>query len=321
MELNTINDVLSLLTQNKEWKERYAGYIRFLSQEQPKRFKKPEGLSVYSSVSRHKGETYDLRFDGQSVGEIASRPEEVRLFPRETANKKYFKDEYSELQISDGVDWHSTEAKKFRRFFRDKAKKSTDIKLKSPEHRVENRLLREFNKRTRAENKALTNIQPIKLNDCYFQMPTPIKASDHKQGPQYSKQYGGGIDIMERTSGRICVMEVKDENESESQADAMKQALSYATFIAALLRGKSGQEWWDFFMGRKKGVSHPMPEQLNIDVVTAMPIGETERIENAIIELKELNTIFHCHSLFYDDEEFKSGKFVFSGTYPRRLKQ
>jgi hypothetical protein len=320
MEINEIIETtLDLLSKNTEWEERYAKYIKYLKDKQPKRFIKPEGLSVYSSVSGYKGETYDLRFDGQSVGLVVSRPNEILLYPRDEANEKYFGFKIGKKC----VDWHSPEATKFRRFFRDRANGSLDIKLKSPEHRVENCLLKEFAKRTRKEGKELTNIQPIKLNDCFFQMPTPLKASDHN--PTYAKQYGGGIDILSRIKidgeSRICVMEVKDENkESESQADAMEQALSYATFVAKLLRSKSGQLWWDFFMGRES-VSRQIPSNLNIDVITIMPTGETEEFANIIFDVPQLATKFHCHSLYYDNEAFAGGKFIFSGSFPKHLNQ
>lgn len=319
MNKDVIETTLQLLSNYPEWEERYVGYIKGLVNKHPKRFRKPEGLSVYSSVSRHKGETYDLRFDGQSVGEISSTPNEVLLYPRENANEKYF----GFILKKKGFDWvTSNEAKMFRRFFRDKAKEANDIKLKSPEHRVENRLLNEFAKRTKAEEKALTGIQPIKLNDCFFQLPTPIKASEHD--PQYAKQFGGGIDILSRVKrldriSRLCVMEVKDENlPSESQSDAMEQALTYATFIAKLLRSKSGQKWWDFFMNRESK-SRPIPSSLEIDVVTIMPVGCTAEFVDEIIPVPSLNTNFHCHSLYYDNNEFAKGKFVFSGTYPKLL--
>jgi hypothetical protein len=114
-------------------------------------------------------------------------------------------------------------------------------------------------------------------------------------------------------------MEVKDENQpSESQSDAMEQALTYATFIAKLLRSKSGQKWWDFFMNRDS-TSNPIPNPLEIDVVTIMPVGSTAEFVDEIIPVPSHNTFFHCHSLYYDKEEFAKGKFVFSGTYPKLL--
>ena len=319
MNKGIIETTMQLLSNNPEWEKRYAGYIKRLVNKQPKEFNKPKGLSVYTSISNHKENIYDLRFDGQSVGKIVSTPDKILLKPEENTNEKYF----GFILKKEKVNWkNSSEAKSFRKFFRDKAKEANEIKLKSPEHRVENRLLEEFAKRTKAEGKALTGIQPITLNGCFFQLPTPIKASEHN--PEYAKQYGGGIDILSRVkrldkTSRLCVMEIKDENKpSESQSDAMEQALIYATFVAKLLRSKSGQEWWDFLMNRDS-TSRPLPSSLEIDVVTIMPVGSTAEFVDEIIPIPSLGTNFHCHSLYYDDMEFAKGKFVFSGTYSNLL--
>lgn len=315
MNRDVIQKTLDLLYENPEWEDRYAGYAKFIPLKIPKAFKKPQGLSVYSSVSDYKQNAYSLRFDGQTVAMIYNQidSKKVLLEIKEEANKKYFGLVLSKEK--EKIDWNvDPKAKLFRRFFRDKAKED-DVKIKSQEHRVENRLLKEFANKTRAENKAFTNIQPITLNGCFFQMPTPIKASTH--APGYSQKNGGGIDIMARTGGKICVMEVKDENKaSESQVAAMEQALTYATFIARLLRSKSGQIWWNFFMGRDTDI-RPVDRDIEIEVVTIMPAGNTEEYVGNI-ELPELSTIFHCHTLYYDDEQFKNGKFEFSGTFCNR---
>ena len=163
-------------------------------------------------------------------------------------------------------------------------------------------------------------------------MPTPLKASTHN--PTYSER-GGGIDILARIKplkgiSRICVMEVKDENKpAESQATAMSQAVTYAVFIAYLLRSKSCQHWWDFFMENllkatkeKDGTTrNEMPKPLHIDVVTIMPQGTTEEFCDKDIPLEGLDTTLHCHSLYYDGEVFqKDETFIFSGTYPNQLR-
>ena len=314
--------VLNLLENTNEWENRYEGYILEIARSMNKgvgKPRKPEGLSMYSSVSRRKGKTFDLRFDGQSVAEVISNKDGVTLYPREKANSDYFG-----LKTTK-TNWLSPEASRFRKFFRDKAKEITDARIKSPEHRVENRLLKEFSKRTRKEQKALCNVQPVKLYDCFFQMPTPLKASDHD--PDYSKSNGGGIDILARVISsngehRLCVMEVKDENvSSESLYDAMTQAVTYATFIAKLLRSKSGQKWWDFLMNRQHGKSKPIPLHLNIDVVTIMPKGNTPEFCNKELEIAGCMTTLHCHSLYYDNDSFDNGVFDFSGTYINQLKK
>lgn len=340
MEINQIiQSTIDRLSENKEWEERFQKYIQNIAinhQKKRKRsFRKPEGLSLYSSVSS-KGKSYDLRFKGQSVATVKeTAAEKVKLRPESVANQKYFGLDLRKKV----VDWVSTEASNFRSFFKKESLKFTaehpeaDRKYpKSKEHRVENCLLREFSKQLGKE-KALCYIQPIKLYNLFFQMPTPLKASTHN--PTYSER-GGGIDILARIKplkgiSRICVMEVKDENKpAESQATAMSQAVTYAVFIAYLLRSKSGQHWWNFFMERSltetKGkdvtTRNKVPKSLDIDVVTIMPQGTTEEFCDKHILLDELDTTLHCHSLYYDKELFqKNETFIFSGTYPNQLRK
>ena len=340
MKINQIiQSTIDRLSENKKWEERFQGYIQNIAindQKIGKRsFRKPDGLSLYSSVGS-KGKSYDLRFRGQSVATVKeTAAEKVKLSPKSHANQKYFQFDLCKEE----VDWDSTEASNFRSFFKKESLKFTAEhpeadrkKTKSEEHRVENCLLREFSKQLGKE-KALCYIQPIKLYNLFFQMPTPLKASTHN--PTYSER-GGGIDILARIkplngTSRICVMEVKDENKpAESQATAMAQAVTYAVFIAYLLRSKSGQHWWDFFMGRPltatKGkdvtTRNKVPKSLDIDVVTIMPQGTTEEFCDKHILLDELDTTLHCHSLYYDDKVFqKDETFIFSGTYPNQLRK
>ena len=340
MEINQIiQSTIDRLSENKKWEERFQGYIHNIvinHQKKRKRsFRKPEGLSLYSSVGSN-GKSYDLRFRGQSVATVKeTAAEKVKLSPKSDANQKYFGLDLRKKV----VDWDSTEASNFRSFFKKESLKFTAEhpeadrkKTKSEEHRVENCLLREFSKQLGKE-KALCYIQPIKLYNLFFQMPTPLKASTHN--PTYSER-GGGIDILARIKplkgiSRICVMEVKDENKpAESQATAMAQAVTYAVFIAYLLRSKSGQHWWNFFMERSltetKGkdvtTRNKVPKPLHIDVVTIMPQGTTEEFCNKHILLDELDTTLHCHSLYYDKEVFqKNETFIFSGTYPNQLRK
>jgi len=345
MEINQIiqstMDSLSKREDWEEWEERFEGYIQNIATNTQKianrSFRKPEGLSLYSSVGR-KGKSYDLRFRGQSVADVVETVDgKVELRLKMEAYNQYFD---KKLESDESVSWYSTKANEFRSRFKEESRKFTSGKtstdrIKSKEHRVENCILREFSKRTR-EEKALCNIQPIKLYNMFFQMPTPLKASRHS--PQHSKK-GGGIDILARIKpiggkSRICVMEVKDENKpKESQAAAMSQAVTYAVFIARLLRSKSGQHWWDFFMGRTLRAENQngtiqipvikrMPISLDIDVVTIMPNGSTEEYCNIDIPLEGLDTTLHCHSLYYDNDAFqKDETFFFSGTYPKQLRK
>ena len=58
-------------------------------------------------------------------------------------------------------------------------------------------------------------------------------------------------------------------------------------------------------------------KELEIDVVTIMPKGDTEEFLGDI-DLPELATTFHCHTLYYDDDQFKKGEFEFSGSFCKK---
>lgn len=242
-----------------------------------KKFRIPSPLNIYSSISRVEKCTkyttsYDLRYQGQSIGEITVKNGEVYLNTKgkKEKNSKYFK--YYQTWDSNEVKWDSVDAKNFRKHFKSNVKSSSH----SPEHKIEQFLLSEFSKRTRASGKKLCSIQPVRLGNLFFQMPTPIKASDHNKEIEYSKQYGGGIDILARikdesNNSKLAVMELKDENNnSEPQKEVMWQALAYATFIAYLLRSKSGTFWWEKVFGFKEG-SLLKDETVEIIVATIMP--------------------------------------------------
>lgn len=303
-----------LLAEKDEWKMRYKNYLEDIfqnSEKASKGFRKPYGLSVYSTVSDRKKPKYYLRFNGQNVGLVFKEEEKITL--------QILKNEIIDLKPNK-YDWYGKDATYFRSFFK---KLSEDTKTKSPEHTVESWLLKEFRKRN-SQFKALCYIQPVLLHEQFFQMPTPIKASTH--APEYANQYGGGIDILARVvkrneQHRLCVMEIKDENtNSESQRKAMEQAVTYATFISTLL--SEDKEWWEFFSGHKQKTGRSHLNKNNIDVVTIMPSTTEERETfEGEVEVDNTEIKLHCYSLYYDKNEFITNKrFIFSGSYPETLK-
>lgn len=311
-----------LFAENAKWIQRYIGYAEDIEKNSGK-WGKPKAnvkrpIFRYSTVGGRNQRKYDLRFHGQSIGAIyVNRNGVVFLTGKNKTNKEYFGSHVPELPENNGVEWHDPQATDFRKSFQDLD--SSDVSVKSPEHQLENRLLAEFSKGS-SRDKALLNIQPVRLYDCFFQMPTPISASGKEI--VYVEERGGGIDILARCthqdgSVHLCIMEVKDENKpSEPQAKAMEQALSYAVFIASLLHNpETGAAWWKLF-----GFNRALPTTLDIDVVTIMPQGDTPEFLDPI-SLPELNTILHPSTLYYNSEEYIKGKFVFSGTFQALLKK
>jgi hypothetical protein len=323
-KLKVISDVSRLLQTNTEWQKRYQGYIEEISERQKlhKEIRKPIGLSLYTSVNNRDRKSFDLRFQGQAVAKIRKRvigPKKGwRLIPQ-TTKKDYFKkygytdSESSEVQLQN--------ASSFRSFFAKLARKHIVVKTKSPEHECESKLLKEFAKKD-SKNKALCNITPVTLYDCFFQMPTPLTASNHHEPTKYSAENGGGIDILARVkysprTSRLCVIEVKDENKpSEPQSKVMEQALAYAVFIATLIQDKQcGQKWWDFFMGRKDK-SKPVPEHIDLFVVTAMPPSKDGSRDNDFKgEISIDNVTYHCYPLYFKEVD---RKFSFSGDFTEK---
>ncbi|MBD5170724.1 MAG: hypothetical protein HDT07_01770 [Bacteroidales bacterium] len=324
--INIVNKTLDLLNANDEWNKRYADYLSDIwvnSCKSKKGFHKPVGLSVYTTLGTRNEKKYYLRFKGQNVGEVfVGKADKTSLRSLVKESKRHDIKDCPILEGDEPVEWDSSKATEFRKFFSDLP---LNTRTKSNEHYVENMLLKEFRKRHRDE-KALPNIQPVLLHGNFFQMPTPLKASSHK--PEYAKQKGGGIDIMARMitkSGRrrLCVIEVKDENkESESQEAAMSQAVTYATFIACLL--EQNPDFMEFFMGHAfKHDNLPSTlDKYDIEVITIMPAGDSTEFVNEVVEIPGTQFKLHCHSLYYDKSKFdKSNLFDFTGTLLEEIKQ
>jgi hypothetical protein len=296
-----VNEINILLSDNiLEWERRYDGYLKLIKEKEEiyrsKKFRVIYPLSLYTSISRIENFEYDIRFCGQSIATVTVNDDVlVSTKGKDPNNKKYF---HVDISLENKKTWRDRKASEFRGKFTKELRNI--VKLNSPEHNVENVLLEEFAK-TGSVDKTLCNIQPIKLCGAFFQMPTPLSAS--KEPINYSAHNrGGGIDILARVTHnikdvRICVMEIKDENKKgESPQKVMEQAVAYATFVARLLRSKSGNDWYKMFGFRKS-----IPKNLEIDVAIVMPFDEDrnenfEKIEK--IKVSE-NTYLNLYSLYY----------------------
>jgi hypothetical protein len=298
----TVSTVKSLLEANKEWEDRYSSYTDQIKKKSIKLkkgrslFHEWKPLFVYTSISTTKGKIeYDLRFLGQSVATIKiNKDNKILITSKDNENNKYF--DISKT-IKD-AEWSGDDTRIFCKQFAEARKKGKEPK--SHEHRVENELLVEFSK-TKKTGKKLRNIQPVKLFGMFFQMRTPLAASGGEI--KYAEKSGGGIDILSRVKHKnnkthLCIMELKDENTAkEPPTKAMRQAVAYATFIASLLRSKSGNEWYKLF-----GFAKEVPDKLDIDVVIVMPKDKTRNeVFGNTIEVSEKTTL-HLYSLYFTDD-------------------
>ena len=302
----TINDTIHLLEINSEWKKRYAEYAKDILQNLDyiksvrKTFREWSPLYLYLNFTNakraKKSIKFELRFMGQTVADLVFN-KGLKLNTRKYNhnNSKYF----GCIIVLAGVDWDGSEAREFRSYFKNL---KTVSNKSNEEHRIESLLLSEFSK---TRNKALTHIQPVKIKNIRFPMPTPLSACNHKT-VKYSGIYGGGIDIFARTGSggyntNLCIMEVKDENiKREPPKDAVKQAVIYSTFILALLRSSCGQIWWKLF-----GFGGKIPKKLVVFATCMMPSNGNNDYSFEGMELIVGNDVIRLHYGYFTEESNK----------------
>lgn len=307
----TIEKVQYLLKENTEWKERYRGYIDEINSSAPlfekarRQFRPLVAFQLYMPLSmatrnrdlknEPQNTYFDLRFRGQSVATIIVnnyKNKTVTLRIKETnaiyetlssagmvKEEKYLRELFKGSESKSEYDWHSTEAKNFRKIYTEldaELKANNNIYLSGqPEHGMEDALLKNFSKKS-SNGKEISYIRPVTMLEkhIYFQMPTPIAASSIVKGIDnlgYSNEYGGGIDILARmgigSGTKLAALELKYKNQSsEPPEKAICQAIAYATFLRELLRCDCGQDWWRFF-----GFGGNIPNALDIKAVIVMP--------------------------------------------------
>ena len=301
-----------LKANESKWVDRFTEYISKSVKNvdsivaKRKKFHKWGNLSVYFTIGRAKDDSssFDLRYQGQSVGEIrVHKNGEIILAISETqfknnTNEKYLVGYPKDICAAGTYKWDSKEAAAFRKYFKNNPGKSGH-----PEHKYENLLLKELSSDSSAE-KSLTGIQPVTIGtktDLFFQMPTPLTASG--SDIVYSDGHGG-IDILARRNGRLTVLELKDEfNENEGPDKVITQAIAYATFIVELCNTKARDDFWKLcgFNNIPTGketinVSILMPE--GKEVVNPEFAGEVLSVPGSDMKL-ELNYIF------FDKEKVK----------------
>lgn len=336
------SDVTEILEDHAEPKglqsKRIKSYHALIANNEPhiiglrKKFRALEPIFVYLSVNKvmkaGAGKaTFDLRYEGQSIAELSVEEKESIDYAKDkeygiwlkisekmaNTNKRDFGFSREDASAVCGrFDWSDEDAKKFRKYFSNKPPRASTAAIENREHKFESEILTDMLK-VSSLGKKLLNVQPVLLCGARFQMPTPINASKVKVGRiEYSRQYGGGIDIMAHAGNggntKLCVIEEKDGNtSSEPPQVAMKQAIAYATFIRELLRSTNGGDWWRLF-----GFQSVLPEKLTIFTVVAMPKGKKDEVyPGEIIDVGE-NDKFVLHYIYIDG---KTGQ-PLSATFP-----
>jgi hypothetical protein len=252
-------------------------------------------LNVSSAKNANSSVQFELRYLGQTVAKLIRNKKTPPILSTtgfDNLNRDYFG-----CKISLKDDWTGEESLKFRRFFKTREDKSGNGAKRNEEHRLQSMLLTEFSK---AKDKTILGIKPVTICGVRFPMPTPLSASNHTH-ISYSEVHGGGIDILARIgtggkSTRICIMELKDENNSkEPPLDVMKQAIVYTTFIHELLRSNTGPSWWTLF-----GFKQSIPEHLELFAACVMPSGKSNvRFDDICLDVG--NDKIKLGQLYFDD--------------------
>ena len=307
-----------LLRENK-WVEQYKTYaevmtenLKFIS-DKKSNFNEWAPLYFYITTTKAKESktklTLDVRYKGQNVAILkCDDNDRVTLSTKGFDNKnlRHFK---CDIQL-DNEEW--TKATAFRKFFRDIEFKKTHKKESS----IESLLLTEFSKT--GGSKLIRGIQPVKFGGkIRFAMPTPLSASDYDNLTFAPNALGGGIDILTRVgkSGsdvRLCIIEVKDTNETkEPPIAALQQAVEYTIFIRELLRSDAGPLWWKLFGFSGK---IPAPGKLTLYSACAMPTLDPKPDDESFKEmhLDIDGDMIECHYIYFslsdDENSFESIK-------------
>lgn len=270
-----------LIESEEEWIARYKKYIKKINdnreqlKEARNKFIVPKPFKLYMPISKAMNSVFNLRFCGQDVADlkINTDNEVVIRFNKKAKNifelmssedKKYFENLEDKF-----YPWTGEEANRFRKIVK---AFPTEKLCGQPEHKLESDLLDNYLQKS-SQGKEILNIQPITMlkGSGFFQMPTPLKASNAKDGIiEYSAEKGGGIDILARIGSgntHLAIIELKDKYEkNEPPEKAICQAIAYATFIRELLRSESGEKWWEFFR-----FGGDIPRSLKLFAIISMP--------------------------------------------------
>ncbi|MCD6397231.1 MAG: hypothetical protein J7L71_06800, partial [Spirochaetaceae bacterium] len=243
---------------------------------------------------------FELRYLGQTVSKLVYR--NGPYLTTKKFEKKNKRDFDCEIEL-DSVPWDSPPAKEFRSFFKNAGKRiNSNDNTGNEEHRFESLFLTEFSKKG---NKALSYIQPVKIGNIRFPMPTPLSASNHKK-TKYSNFHGGGIDLFCRfgkggVNAKMLVIELKDENDKkEPPLDAIRQAVTYATFLRELLRSNAGADWWKL-MGR----NNALPDKLTIYAACLMPSNENNDYSFQNNEYSIGEDTIKLHYMYFEEKDNK----------------
>jgi len=303
---DVIGEARGLLTKNPEWQARYMEYVKAIQanegyiEDVRSRFREWAPLMLYLNVSNAKKAKqqliFELRYLGQTVAQLRYK---TALLLDTTGYDTLNQRDFGCTLSVHGELWDSPTAAAFRSFFKEREGKRKPGGKSNEEHRLESLLLSEFSKAT---DKPLPFIQPVRVAKLRFPMPTPISASRHNE-LKYSGPRGGGIDLFARMGkGKgtsLAILELKDKNTAkEPPRDAVKQAIAYAVFIRELLRSEAGPAWWRLF-----GFGGSIPNRLKLIAACVMPAGQYDDESFGRMELAVEEDVLQLHYIYFTEDK------------------
>lgn len=276
------------------------------------------GLRAYLSVSRITSAEkqnansvecikFSLRFLGQEVAELIVRGDRVFLKLRKEHienNSSYFLG-FNGLGLSvDEYPWKEGKAKAFRSFFEQPMgfKKGG---VKSPEHRIESKILQEMFKESKKQKFQGTfwGIQPVTVSGFPLQIPLPVWASE---GVPQEASRKGSVDILARRNNkRLSVWELKAPGKYVNQK-TLRQAYLYALTILKILRSANGDRWYRVFGYSASSV----PPKIRIEAVVVITEDKQQCLLNEFRKWKSkmplvfgTDAIELCVAYYKDDEK------------------
>jgi hypothetical protein len=172
-------------------------------------------------------------------------------------------------------EWRDREGRDFREFFREQAKH--DLKLRSPEHAIESRFIKEMVKKSRDKfGGTLTNIQPVTISGFPLQFPLPLSGFS---GTPVVSTGPGHIDILarHRVNGRVRLSVWELKAPGKECKNALRQVYIYAVTLLKMLRDRDsglGERWYKVL-----GFSKPIPPALQIEGIVAISEKQKEEFE------------------------------------------
>ena len=302
--ISVIEESRELLSENSEWEKRYKGYAKDIQinesyiEKVRSSFREWTPLMLYMNVTNAKKAKqhlkFELRYLGQTVAQLCYK---TALLLDTSGYDELNQRDFSCTLNAHGEPWDGPASAAFRAYFKTNPQRSSLSGKHNKEHQLESLLLSEFSKAT---DKTLPFIQPVRVGKLRFPMPTPISASQHVQ-VKYSGFQGGGIDLFVRMGkGKgttLAILELKDENTAtEPPKDALKQAIAYAVFIRELLRSEAGSDWWRLF-----GFGGSIPDRLKLIAACVMPMGQYDDDSFTGMELAVGEDIIQLHYIYFTE--------------------